>query len=427
MTVINVLYDITVLVNGQNYKFDRTGIYWTAYNILQQFIQNENYKVTLFSSNYKTSKIKYKLPIIVTYDTQKYKYNLTVHKKQIIGIKNIFILLFRYLQIIKNQYYIILLTILKNINKKYNIDDFDIFVSPVYPFPDSIIDNKKIKTFHILHDCIPVLNNIPRPDFDSNFWHIKLINNLNKETIYFCNSNCTKKDYLNIENNQIDKNKIFVTPFATSKIFFPEYNKNKLINVFKKYKHDFNPDKFYIFSLCTIDPRKNLLFTIKCFLNFIIKYKIENLHFFLGGGYFPEYYKDFIMEISKIKEYRDKIAYLGYIDDNDINILYSNSLFFVFLSQYEGFGTPPLEAMQAGTTVICSNNSSLPEVVGDAAITIDYDSEEQCLNAFEKFYFNSELRNEYIKKGLERSKLFSWEKTFDMMSKIIIKTVSNNG
>lgn len=60
---------------------------------------------------------------------------------------------------------------------------------------------------------------------------------------------------------------------------------------------------------------------------------------------------------------------------------------FVYTSQYEGFGLPPLEAIACGCPVIVSNNSSLPEVVGDSCIMIDYDSDEQHIEAYEKYYF----------------------------------------
>lgn len=80
---------------------------------------------------------------------------------------------------------------------------------------------------------------------------------------------------------------------------------------------------------------------------------------------------------------------------------------------------PPLEAMQAGTPVICSNNSSLPEVVGDAAVLLTYDDEAAVLKAFEDFYFNENLRDEYIVKGIERAKMFSWEKCVNQMFSIM--------
>jgi glycosyltransferase involved in cell wall biosynthesis len=80
---------------------------------------------------------------------------------------------------------------------------------------------------------------------------------------------------------------------------------------------------------------------------------------------------------------------------------------------------PPLEAMQAGTPVISSNNSSLPEVVGNAAISLTYNDESAIIKAFEDFYFNEELRKKYIAKGLERAKMFSWGKTVSRMVGII--------
>jgi glycosyltransferase involved in cell wall biosynthesis len=116
-------------------------------------------------------------------------------------------------------------------------------------------------------------------------------------------------------------------------------------------------------------------------------------------------------EIDSAGQWKSKIVRLGYVADRDVNILYSNSLFFTYISQYEGFGMPPLEAMQSGTPVITSNNSSLPEVVGEAAIKIDCADEKACLKAFEDLYFKENLRKKYITKGLQRAKLFSWDKT----------------
>ena len=207
------------------------------------------------------------------------------------------------------------------------------------------------------------------------------------------------------------------------KYFFPNYNKNILKKVLSKYNIKYNTENYYIFSLCNIEPRKNLIFTIKCFVNFLNKYNIKNLYFYLGGVQYLLYKTKFSNELSNFKNYHDRIVLLGYIEEKDLNILYSNSLFFTYLSQYEGFGMPPLEAMQAGTPIICSNNSSLPEVVGDAAITITYNDESACIKAFEDLYFNENLRKLYITKGIERAKLFSWEKTVNIMLNIMTEVV----
>lgn len=427
MKTIKVLFDATILVYGEKNPSDRTGIYWVAFNILQQFLLNKSYKITLYSSNQKFKKLSFKLPFVVFNDRQRiYKLNIEVHKNQIKKTKNIIIIAFRLLQIIKNLVLLLQISLLYRFDKKYCIDNYDVFISPMFSLPDMIIDKKKIKMFHILYDCVPLMNNVPFLDIDSAHWFIKLVKALNKETYYFCISECTKKDFLKIASSQLDEKKMYVTPSATSKKYFPNYNISFLKEVLKKYNYTFNSDDHYIFSLCTIDPRKNLLFTIKCFIKFLKKNSIENTYFFLGGGKgcFEEYYKTFLFKISDFTENCNKIIYLGYVDDDDINILYSNSLLFVYLSQYEGFGIPPLEAMQAGTPVICSNNSSLPEVVGNAAIMIDYGSEEQCIKAFENLYFYPELRKEYIKKGIERAKLFSWERTFNTMSNVIMETIN---
>ena len=77
--------------------------------------------------------------------------------------------------------------------------------------------------------------------------------------------------------------------------------------------------------------------------------------------------------------------------------------------------------MKCGCPVITSNNSSLPEVIGDAGIKIDFDSIEQHIEAYEKYYFDENLRKENAKKGIERAKLFTWEKTVDKMLNIMIK------
>jgi glycosyltransferase involved in cell wall biosynthesis len=79
--------------------------------------------------------------------------------------------------------------------------------------------------------------------------------------------------------------------------------------------------------------------------------------------------------------------------------------------------------MQAGTPVICANNSSLPEVVGDAAILVNAEDENEIIEAYKTLYFDEEKRNEYIKKGLERAKLFSWDKSYKVVSDKIISTL----
>ena len=144
----------------------------------------------------------------------------------------------------------------------------------------------------------------------------------------------------------------------------------------------------------------------------------------MGYGWWPWIHLCRRIRKQNIKWDTSLIIKAGYIDDEDLSILYSNAEWFVYTSQYEGFGLPPLEAMQCGCPVITSNNSSLPEVVGDAGLMIDWDSDEQHIEAYEKYYFNKVLRQENSLKGIERAKLFSWEKTVDLMVEQMRKAIS---
>ena len=186
-------------------------------------------------------------------------------------------------------------------------------------------------------------------------------------------------------------------------------------------KYHIPADKKYLFSLCSLEPRKNLIRSVRTFIKFIQKNKIDDLVFVLGGSSWGGFIERFDNEVPEYAEYKNKIIRAGYVDDEDMNALYSNAEWFVYTSQYEGFGMPPLEAMSCGCPVITSNNSSLPEVVGDAGIMIDYDSDEQHIEAYEKYYFDEKLRKKMAEKGLKRSKLFSWDKAAAIMAECFKK------
>jgi len=420
---INLLFDASSIVEGfSSYGLDRSGIYWVSYNLLKHFNSAPAYKITLMVSpctffikkriaNHFQSSYNY----ITFYDKEKSHHNIIALKSKITNTRNILKICYYILRIIENLLYMYLS---KSLPKKLN--HFDIFVSPKYSIPDIIKSNPFVKHFQVLYDCIPCIFKELYPFINSNHWYMKVIKSLNKDTYYFCISENTKNDFLRIFHAQLDSGKMFVIMNASALNFSPQYSKEILYAKLKKYNINLDANSQYILSLCTIEPRKNLLFAVKCFIEFLKMHQVDNLYFYLGGGHFSGYIDQLKQNISGFSEYQDKIIILGYVDDSDVNILFSNSLFFVYLSQYEGFGMPPLEAMQAGTPVICSNNSSLPEVVGDAAITIQYNDETSCIEAMEKLYFNETLRKDYISKGLERGKLFSWEKTFKQVNDVIM-------
>ena len=97
-------------------------------------------------------------------------------------------------------------------------------------------------------------------------------------------------------------------------------------------------------------------------------------------------------------------------DDDLLGYIYANATAFVYPSLYEGFGIPPLEAMSYGCPVVCSETSSIPEVVGDASEFFDPHSIDSISNAIENVVYNDPKRQELIKKGYGQAKLFSWGK-----------------
>ncbi len=108
---------------------------------------------------------------------------------------------------------------------------------------------------------------------------------------------------------------------------------------------------------------------------------------------------------------RDSVYWPGYIEEDDKPAVLRGASSFAFLSRREGFGLPPLEAMACGIPVVASNCSSLPEVVGDAAFTIDPDDDRQIAGSIIATIVQEELANEMKQKGLKQAARFSWEKT----------------
>jgi glycosyltransferase involved in cell wall biosynthesis len=108
---------------------------------------------------------------------------------------------------------------------------------------------------------------------------------------------------------------------------------------------------------------------------------------------------------------QDHVSILGYVADEDLPALYSAASLFAFPSLYEGFGLPVLEAMACRTPVVCSNSSSLPEVAADAAVLVDPTNTEALAEAMCSVLRDVDLKEELCRRGLQRAREFSWEKT----------------
>ena len=142
--------------------------------------------------------------------------------------------------------------------------------------------------------------------------------------------------------------------------------------------------------------------------------KNDELHVVCAGSLpFTHKEKMFLKNMNIL----DKVHHVK-INDAILKNLYRNARAFVFPSLYEGFGLPVLEAFSCGCPVIMSNTSSLPEIGGDGAIYFNPSDKESIILAIEKVLFNERYRDDLIKKGYNRLKIFSWEITADKTKKL---------
>ena len=417
MKKINVLYDASALLNILENSSVRSGIFFTAYNILLELLKREEFNIYLYArntvvlkqiiNNYKEfSRCKIYKPVLINYIDFVAK---RLNKRDSLLSKLLCISLQRKI-----------LNRLTIINHEYfaSLNDIDVYFSPAHGAPKFIAKNKRIKKYTVLHDVIP-LTDVYKDKIPAK-WFTCLIDSINPVDKYFSNSEYTKSDFIKYV-PKINPENITPITFSTGKPYY-KIDDKEYINRIKE-KYGIPAGKKYIYSLCSIDPRKNLIFAIKNFLRFVEKNNINDLIFVLGGGYFTDFIDKFNNEMNDLN-LRDKIIYIGYVEDEDMSALYSGAEMFLFPSLYEGFGLPVLEAMQCGLPVICSNVTSLPEVIGDCGIQIDPHSDDDMVKALEKMYYDRNFRDECINKGLKRAKMFTWKKGVDVIVDTIKKDIN---
>lgn len=416
---ISLVFDGSILANGVTKNASRSGIYFTVYNIFKELLKRENIAITLYCDSDKFGDLK----TVLKTDFPEYNFKIITNsaltgyenlkkKKECYKKENRPFMKFmvQMLCLFSSPIY----KLAKLFSEKEcikSINENDVYFSLIFKKPKGV----NIKSFIMLYDLIPQLFPEYNSQFQKGLWFYDLCKSLNNKDYYLAISEQTKQDFLKYY-PVIDENKIFTTLLACNETFKP-YEQKDVDRI--KAKYNIPQNKKYVFSLCTLEPRKNLIRAVKTFIKFIKKNKIDDLVFVLGGGHWEIFIGKLEQEIANLKDYSDKIIKIGYVDDEDLPILYSGAEWFTYTSMYEGFGLPPLEAMSCGCPVITSNNSSLPEVVGDAGIMIDYDGDEQHIHAYEKYYFDKELRNNNAQKGIERAKQFSWEKCADEIMEII--------
>jgi glycosyltransferase involved in cell wall biosynthesis len=289
-----------------------------------------------------------------------------------------------------------------SISVLHNVDNLGPFL-----FPHKDLALKKVLSVHDISPIIlPQLFERRVPDRVLRFDFTTVLPKIIKNTdLVLVPSYSTREDL--IARCGAKKENIVVTPFGVDTSFF--YPREDYAEVLDKYRLR---HKFLLY-VGNDSPRKNLRTLVRAYADIFLEIPHDLV---LVGPINPNRLREYInltdLSPDLKKEVQGRIIVLGYVARDDLPNIYSAATAFVFPSLYEGFGLPPLEAMACGTISVVSRNSSLIEVMGNCGILIDdpLDPEEISARILEAIKEDTSP-NDLVRRGLERAKKFTWEKT----------------
>ncbi|MFA5925707.1 MAG: glycosyltransferase family 1 protein [Parcubacteria group bacterium] len=224
------------------------------------------------------------------------------------------------------------------------------------------------------------------------------------------------------ENTKRDLGRLYEVPEKKMTVIYEGINSeasDKISNPkFKNSKYEI-PDRKYFFFVGRLEERKNICGLIEAFDILKNKYKVP--HKLVLAGKFGYGEKEIRNKIESSR-HKKEIILPGYVFNKEKFWLMGNADAFLFPTLYEGFGLPILEAQSAGTPVVTSNISSMPEVAGDSAVLVDPKNPNEIAEAAYRLISNESYKNDIIKKGYDNIKRFSWEKCAENIADTINNT-----
>ena len=284
--------------------------------------------------------------------------------------------------------------------RRLGVDLFHVphFAPPLFPGSTPVVAT--------IHDAIPLRLPLYRAKARAKVYASVVARAAHRATLIITVSQHAKQDL--IDTLKLPPERIRVIYEAVSEESQPITDPAKLAEVHTRYGLT-GP---YIFYLGGLDARKNVPQLVRAFARLYKRLGRSDLQLLISGN--PDKRRG-----PLFPDPRPVAAELGvseqvlcrFVEDADKTAVYSGASLFAFPSLYEGFGLDPLEAMSCGTPVVCSNRTSLPEVVGDAALTFDPANLDEMVEAMERVLTSPELNDDLRARGLRRVKLFSWRKT----------------
>jgi glycosyltransferase involved in cell wall biosynthesis len=277
----------------------------------------------------------------------------------------------------------------------------DVFHAPHYVLPAAVTCRSVVT----IHDCIHLMfpqylpNKMAYAYARASMWAA-----VKRSDRILTVSEASKRDILHFFN--VAPEKIVVIYNAIDDHFWLTPPEDEVARVRERYQLDHQ----FILYVGNIKPHKNLVRLIDAFGE-LRRTGFEELKLLIIGD-----------EISKLPSLRravhshklhKHVRFLGYVSDDTLRVLYRLASLFVFPSLYEGFGLPPLEAMASGTPVVTSNQSSLPEVMGDAAVLVDPYDVGSIVDGMRRVLADSDLAADLRRRGPERAREFSWARSVE--------------
>jgi glycosyltransferase involved in cell wall biosynthesis len=284
----------------------------------------------------------------------------------------------------------------------------DIYHTPHTTFPLAFLPpaveiDRRIKKFVTMHDFIAVKN----PEYFSKNPRVpfrRMLDHLPETTFAFCASASVRADILEL--TRLRPERIFLAPPAADpNLFYPVTDAASLAATRREFGLSDAP---YFLALSVNEPHKNFGHLIRCLAALIESNELPDHNLVIAGSNAAR--NPLLTGVmAKHPRLTGRVLTPGFVPDEKLAALYSGATAFLFPSLAEGFGLPPLEAMQCGVPVISSNTTSMPEVVGDAGILLPPTDVDAWCQAMLRVVRDGTLRTELAGKSLARSRAFTWE------------------
>jgi glycosyltransferase involved in cell wall biosynthesis len=279
----------------------------------------------------------------------------------------------------------------------------DILHSGYLPLPENSRGIKNLHRFLTIYDLVPILFPHTVTAHTREIFG-RILASIGPDVHCLCISDATKNDLC--EHLSLTPDRVTVTPLAASRELFFPVKDTELITLAMK-QVGVPAGAKYLLCVNTLQPLKNISTAIRAFAAFVQETRADDLYFVLVGGR-GWAFQQILEEVANCNLAKDRIVVAGYVADNQLAPLYSGALAFLYPSLYEGFGLPPLEAMQCGTPVITGSAPAFQEVIGSNGIMVDAANRAEISQAIADLYSNTDLRTRKAEAGLERAREFTW-------------------